>query len=135
MAALLAAPYAAAAAPGSAPFIAAGAAYLTGRLVCHQQAARSFHLAGTQLPVCARCAGLYAGGVAGAMAALGRRRALAARVARRVLVLAAIPTAATVATAWAGWWDAPNVLRALAAVPLGAAIAWATAASLDRGLE
>ncbi len=135
LAALLVAPLAASAPRGTTRFATAGAVYLAGRLVCHQQASRSFHLAGTQLPVCARCTGLYVGAVAGALVACGRRRRLAAPIARRALAIAAVPTALTVAAAWTGWWEATNVTRALAALPLGAAIAWSTAAALDRGLE
>ena len=35
--------------------------YAIGHVVCHQLPARSFHLWGAQLPVCARCTGIYAG--------------------------------------------------------------------------
>jgi uncharacterized membrane protein len=42
--------------------------YAAGSLVCHQLPDRSFHVAGVQLPVCARCAALYWGGAAGLMA-------------------------------------------------------------------
>src|SRR5580692_775131 len=35
--------------------------YAAGSVLCHQRPERSFHLLGAQLPVCARCAGLYAG--------------------------------------------------------------------------
>ena len=42
--------------------------------VCHQRPERSFHVAGVQLPVCARCTGLYVSGAAGALAALARLR-------------------------------------------------------------
>ena len=38
------------------------AVYQAGSLVCHQRPERSFHLAGVQLPVCARCFGLYLSG-------------------------------------------------------------------------
>ena len=48
--------------------IAAAAVYAAGSLVCHQRPERSFHLAGAQLPVCARCLGLYVGGFVGAIA-------------------------------------------------------------------
>ena len=45
---------------------AAGAAFVLavygiGSLVCHQLPARSFHLWSAQMPVCARCAGIYFG--------------------------------------------------------------------------
>lgn len=36
--------------------------------VCHQQPERSFFLNGLQLPLCARCTGIYAGLIAGAIA-------------------------------------------------------------------
>jgi hypothetical protein len=45
------------------------------------------------------------------------------RLVKRVLIIAAAPTAATIAAAWVGGWDAGNVVRAAAAVPLGATIA------------
>ena len=35
--------------------------YAIGSLICHQLPERSFHLWGAQLPVCARCTGIYAG--------------------------------------------------------------------------
>lgn len=112
----------------------AAVTYVCGSVICHQQAERSFHVAGHQLPVCARCAGLYAGGalgvlgwivVAGVRRTPSRRsQALLARPSRvRIaLISLAIPTGLTVATGMAGLWDPGNVTRALLAVPLGAAV-------------
>jgi hypothetical protein len=58
--AIFAAPYAARrAAPGSPAAVLAVGTYLVGSVICHQQARRSFHLEGVQLPVCARCTGIY----------------------------------------------------------------------------
>ena len=37
------------------------AIYGIGGIVCHQLSERSFHLWAAQLPVCARCTGIYAG--------------------------------------------------------------------------
>ena len=50
---------------------------LVGYAICHQIAERSFHIAGQQLPLCARCTGIYMGALAGfaLMAMWGRRRA------------------------------------------------------------
>ena len=48
--------------------------YLTAGAVCHQQPARSFHPWGVQMPVCARCAGLYLGAAFGTLLCLPRRR-------------------------------------------------------------
>jgi uncharacterized membrane protein len=94
-------------------------------LICHQIPERSFHLAGFQLPVCARCTGIYAGAAGGAAYAwmrwIQRRHAhsRAPRVSRRVAVLAASPTLLTVALESAGLWSPSNLTRALAGMPLG----------------
>lgn len=94
-------------------------------LICHQRPERSFHLAGVQLPVCARCAGLYWSAAAGAVAGwLARPSELSARVLRLVLGVAALPTAVTVAAEWLGLAYPSNLARALSALPLGAAGAW-----------
>ncbi|HVQ17014.1 MAG TPA: DUF2085 domain-containing protein [Vicinamibacterales bacterium] len=103
--------------------------YGIGSFVCHQIPERSFHLAGFQLPVCARCLGIYLGASAGAgivwmRVSAGRRLVSLAPVsARRLAVAAAIPTLVTVALEFAGIWFPSNVTRALAGVPLGAMIA------------
>lgn len=108
--------------------LAAASTYSIGARVCHQRPERSFHIAGRQLPVCARCFGLYASGTFGAVMALGwtRRGALGdARVARMVFGVAALPTLASVALEWAGLWYPGNLTRAIAAAPLGIAAGWA----------
>jgi uncharacterized membrane protein len=102
--------------PPRAAAVASAAIYSVGALICHQRPERSFHLAGAQLPVCARCTGLYAGGALGVLAWValaGARRASARRatpltstpVARRVLIAASIPTAITLLTALVGLWE------------------------------
>lgn len=112
------------------PSMAAGL-YAAGSILCHQMPERSFHLAGAQLPVCARCLGLYvgaAGGVfgwvlmAGAGARPARRAAgwLSVQGWRPALLVAGAPTVVTVVTAWLGLWDPGNVVRAALAVPIGA---------------
>jgi uncharacterized membrane protein len=136
--ALVMAPVGASSRPPLAP-AAAAVMYAAGSIICHQIPDRSFRLGGAQLPVCARCCGLYAGGLLGAMlwagaAGLGRqpsariRRWTSANVLRATLVLAALPTLVSVATAWVGWWDPANLLRFTLAVPLGTAIGAVTTA-------
>ena len=49
----------------------AAAMYVAGSLICHQRPERSFHLDGAQLPVCARCSGLYAGVSLGVLGWMG----------------------------------------------------------------
>src|SRR5262245_6692447 len=114
----------------AAPLQAAGltlsaATYAVGSLICHQQAARSFHIGAAQIPVCARCLGLYAGVAVGAVVAIplhGHRRAL---------VVSALPTLLTWAVEAAGLAHASNVVRAVAAVPLGLVVATVVVAAAD----
>ena len=103
------------------------AVYSAAGLICHQRPERSFAIAGTQLPVCARCFGLYAAGAAGALAACvtgaGHVRG-GSRGVRVALALAAVPTVVTVALEWFGAAFPSNTMRAAAAVPLGAVAGW-----------
>ena len=109
----------------------AGLVYEIARRICHQRPERSFHLAGVQLPVCARCAGLYVSGAAAALAAwIGRGREGSADTTRILLGLAAGPTAVTVAMELAGLAHPGNVARACSALPLGAAAGWIFVRSL-----
>jgi uncharacterized membrane protein len=109
--------------------------YLAGSFVCHQIAERSFHLAGAQLPVCARCTGLYAGAAVGLIAWLAPQRRMSFAQARLLLGVTAVPTMVTVATAWLGMWDPPNAVRAAFALPLGASVGAVVAAVLSRNLR
>jgi len=108
------------------------AVYHAGSLVCHQRPERSFHLAGVQMPVCARCFGLYLSGAAGLTAAWRSRRTLSARAVRTVLALAALPIAATVALEWLGAIETTNLLRMVTGLPLGFAAGVVIVRSLAR---
>ena len=100
------------------------ATYIAASFICHQQSARSFHLSDAQMPVCARCAGLYVSGAIGAL--LGW--VFVARIgtgARRVLLLtAAVPTALTWGLEVLGIVPFSNAVRAFAALPLGLFAGW-----------
>ena len=126
--------------------LASGVVYVAGSFICHQRPERSFHRAGAQLPVCARCFGLYAGGLFGVLAwaaivgggANARpraRRILRSSRWRPALIALALPTLITLVAAWLGWWDAANVPRALSALPLGGAIGALVAAFVAGDLE
>jgi uncharacterized membrane protein len=101
--------------------------YAVGSLVCHQLPDRSFHLGAFQLPVCARCVGIYAGASVGAVAMLmqtgaGARRVTGTPIMRRgrwLLLAGALPTAITVMLETAGLWPTTNIVRAAAGFPLG----------------
>ena len=47
--------------------------YGIGSLICHQLPERSYHLWAAQMPVCARCTGIYVGAVLGAFGARSLR--------------------------------------------------------------
>jgi uncharacterized membrane protein len=109
------------------PTAIAGIVYGFGSLICHQLPERSFHLAALQLPVCARCTGIYAGGASGAIVWMsGRKQPDSIFQSREgllwICVVAAVPTAFTVNSEWLGLWTPSNDVRALAGVPLGAVL-------------
>ena len=112
------------------------AVYGLGSVICHQRADRSFHLFAEQLPVCARCTGLYVGAALTAVWHLwGTRRAVPAAdltpAARRLLTVAALPMAASIAYEW-GTGDVPsNLARAVTGIILGAAVAYVMLAAVE----
>jgi uncharacterized membrane protein len=107
-------------------------AYAIGSIICHQLPARSFHLWAAPLPVCARCAGIYAGAAVAAVLGLARHLRLkpgasghaATGAVRRILAVAAVPTAVTLIYQWTTDDTPANWVRALAGAPIGAAVAW-----------
>ena len=105
-----------------------------GARICHQRAERSFHIAGVQMPVCARCLGLYASGALGALIAWGaaarRSVVLLHDRARLMLFVAAAPTVISVAAEWLDVAHPSNTWRAFLAVPLGAVAGWMFVRSL-----
>jgi uncharacterized membrane protein len=112
------------------------AVYGFGSVICHQRADRSFHLFAEQLPVCARCTGLYAGAALTAVAHLwGLRPAIPAAdltpAARRLLVIAALPMAASIVYEWSTADVPSNLVRAATGIVLGAAVAHVILAAVD----
>jgi uncharacterized membrane protein len=93
-------------------------------LVCHQAADRSFYSDGIQWFVCARCSGLYLSAIAGALTGLAMHRKTTRRLDLVMLVAAAIPTATTFVVEKAGIAPIGNAGRFVAALPLGAVLAW-----------
>jgi uncharacterized membrane protein len=120
--------------------LAAAIPYAIGALICHQQSTRSFHLWSHQLPVCARCTGIYVGAALIALGAAPRKRRPATEGfvgqrfsanARLILLLAVLPTLATLAYEWSVGAPPSNIARALAGLPLGAAVASLVLAAAD----
>jgi uncharacterized membrane protein len=122
------------AAMGFAPLLPAGidaAVYAGGGVVCHQLPGRTFHLSSGPLAVCARCSGLYLGAVIGfGTIVLLRRRTVRFNHALAVLGVSAVPTAATLVGEWIGLWLVGNASRFVAALPLGAIVAFTIGAAV-----
>jgi hypothetical protein len=105
--------------------------YAAGSLICHQRPERSFHLLGAQMPVCARCAGIYAGAaVAASVSWLGTVRAarhlprLDRGRATRALLVSALPAVSTLLYEWTTGLTPGNWMRLASGALLGAAAAW-----------
>jgi uncharacterized membrane protein len=113
--------------------------YGIGSLICHQLPERSYHLWAAQMPVCARCTGIYVGAVLGALGArplrvLGARAfqpPLALRRSRLLLALAVTPTLATLAYEWSTGEMPSHAIRAAAGIPIGLVAAWLVVAAAD----
>jgi len=121
------------------------ATYHVGSLICHQLPERSWHIGGVQVPVCARCLGLYAGAAFGALLGLawwrrtGAGRSRAEERLRRVrwlLIGAGLPTGLLWLIEHLGNAPVDNVVRFAGAMPLGGAVAaivvaWVAGVSFD----
>ena len=116
--------------------------FAVGGLICHQRPERSFFINGHQLPVCARCTGLYLSGGIGlaawiAVKAARRWRSITIdpRLAARIFLISALPTAISLATGALGVWDGSNVTRAVLALPLGVSAGAIVAAAAVKDLR
>ncbi|HEX3646156.1 MAG TPA: DUF2085 domain-containing protein [Vicinamibacterales bacterium] len=111
------------------------AVYGIGSLICHQLPERSYHIWTAQMPVCARCAGIYFGAVAGAIAGLARTGAVGARARtpgpRTILALAMTPTLVTLVYEWTTGDMPAHAIRAAAGAPIGCAVAWLVVAAAE----
>jgi len=138
---LVAVPFEASRAPLSSVAAAAVVAvYAIGGLVCHQLPQRSYRLWSAQMPVCARCAGIYAGAAAASLVALTAPRRAPARAsavgagtsrARAILALAAAPSLATLVYEWTTRHAPSNTIRFAAGLPIGIAVAWLLVAASE----
>jgi len=93
--------------------------------VCHQRPDRSFHYLGFPLGVCARCTGIYAGFLAGLIAApLIFGPGNASQPARKWLIAAALPMAVDFTGDLFGLFTNSHLSRALTGGISGLTAAW-----------
>jgi uncharacterized membrane protein len=109
--------------------------YAAGARICHQRPDRCFRIQGRPMPVCARCSGLYAGAAFAAPLALVWAARLSGRRARLVAAAAALPTAMTWSLEIAGLAHPSNLVRFVAALPLGLVAAWLVVSTLSDGVR
>ena len=131
------------------------AVYAIGSAVCHQLPARSFQLWTAQMPVCARCTGIYFGAAVMALvtfrspahlravgatagppkfARVSRERgwkSLALQQTAFVVALAVLPSAATLVFEWTSGQTPANWIRLAAGLPIGVAVAWLVRAAAE----
>jgi uncharacterized membrane protein len=112
------------------------ALYIVGSGICHQLPERSFHLWGHQLPVCARCTGIYSGAalavivttwmapVKGRPADTGAGQRFSAAFWRAILGVAATPALISLLYEWTTGHMPSHWIRAATGIPLGAVVAW-----------
>ena len=126
------------------------AVYGIGSLLCHQLPARSYRIWSAQMPVCARCAGIYFGAAIAAILAVAPlkrrptsgavgahrsggddlygavvgRRFSGANGSRMALVMAVVPTLATLVYEWTTGDVPAHWIRTAAGVSIGAVAAW-----------
>jgi uncharacterized membrane protein len=102
--------------------------YAAGSLICHQLPERSYHLWTAQMPVCARCMGIYVGAaIAAVIAAAGstpRPPFREAWIVRFALIIAALPGVLTLLYEWTTGQTPSNLIRAASGIPIGAVVAW-----------
>jgi hypothetical protein len=120
-----------------------GAVYAAGAVVCHQRPERSFAWGAHRWPVCARCTGIYEGSAIAALLMVGftrrstkpdapvvgaatqrREPTVDGRRARALIAAALVPTMITLGAEWATGHVPSNLVRALAGLPIGAAVSW-----------
>jgi uncharacterized membrane protein len=105
-------------------FAAPGLLFPIGHFICHQRPDRSFFVHARQMPVCARCTGLYVGATLAVPISMIVSATIAASRARTLLVVAALPTAVTWSLEFLGLVPFSNVARCVVALPLGFVAAW-----------
>ena len=110
-------------------YLASAGVYVFASALCHQRPERSFQLWGSQMPVCARCAGIYLGAAVAVLWSAARGLQPSAGrspkgLALQAIIVGSLPSAATLVYEWTTGIVPSNWTRAAAGFPLGLAVAW-----------
>jgi uncharacterized membrane protein len=100
--------------------------------VCHQIASHSFSIASHQLPLCARCSGMYLGALASLALLVALRRRASGLPARQMLAILGVffgsmvldGVNSTLQTFNSSVWDSTNIVRLFTGALSGVAIAF-----------
>jgi len=91
--------------------------------LCHQEPSRTLYMGGGPVAVCARCTGLYAGGVLGLLGG-GLLGAWRHKAPPALFFLLVTPTLLDAVSPWLGFSGLENFPRAVVSLPAGAACGW-----------
>ena len=99
--------------------------YASASAICHQRPERSFDLFGVQMPVCARCTGIYVGAAVAAIAvAVASIRGRTRWPAWAIALASTGPSLATLVYEWTIGDMPSNWIRAASGAPMGAVVSW-----------
>jgi uncharacterized membrane protein len=99
--------------------------YASASAICHQRPERSFYLLGVQMPVCARCTGIYVGAAVAAMAlAIASIRRQTRLPSWAIALVSTVPSLATLVYEWTTGDMPSNWIRAVSGAPMGAVVSW-----------
>jgi hypothetical protein len=123
-----------AAAASTAGNAAALAVYAIGSAICHQRPERSFAFAGVQMPVCARCTGIYIGAALAAVVSVilsapglvtPKRRSREGGWPRwTIAAISTVPSLLTLVYEWTTGHTPANGIRAASGAPIGVVVSW-----------
>jgi hypothetical protein len=127
---------------GGASSVVALAIYSGCAAICHQRPERSFQLFHRQMPVCARCTGIYVAAALTALVMLERRTreggfaSASGGWSRWSIALAStLPSLATLVCEWTTGHMPSNWTRAAAGFPMGAVASWLVLRPFDGAPE
>jgi uncharacterized membrane protein len=91
--------------------------------LCHQSVERSLTIGAATQSICARCSGLYVGGLAGLLLAVWMMPGAVRNLPSSLFFIATVPTLLDVLMPWVGLAGLSNVPRFALALPAGLVIA------------